>query len=125
MVEGFLCNRGLSYALAVDFLIVPYKCFFGLGGAGEESEYIKLLYVPGEHRIQNTEYRIQNRETYVHKITNEPVFYIALDFFGNKWHLLCTLPFQGQKSIDFQSPPVSMALGMDVARIKIIASRAI
>ncbi len=78
-----MCNRGLSYALAVDFLIVPYKGFFGLGGTGEESEYVKLLYVLAEHRIQNREYRIQNEGTYVHKIINEPVFYIALDFFGN------------------------------------------
>ncbi len=31
-----------------------------------------------EYRIQNTKYRILNAETHVHKITNVPVFYLAL-----------------------------------------------
>jgi hypothetical protein len=44
-----------------------------------------------------------------------------LDFFGPKWHLLHSLPFQAQR------PKVLIfrTLVMDVARIKIIMSRAI
>jgi hypothetical protein len=38
-----------------------------------------------------------------------------LNFFGPKWHLLSSWPFQGQKSLDFQGPPLPMALKMDVA----------
>jgi hypothetical protein len=30
-----------------------------------------------------------------------------LDFFGSKWHSLCSLPFQGPKSLDFQGPTPS------------------
>ncbi len=57
------------------------------------SEYVKLLYVLAEHRIQNTKRRIQNTECrvqnteyiihntecrhYLHKITNIPLFYMA------------------------------------------------
>jgi hypothetical protein len=31
-----------------------------------------------QYRIQNTEYKIWNTKSYVHKITNVPVFYMAL-----------------------------------------------
>ncbi len=48
-----------------------------------------------------------------------------LDFFGLKCHSLRSMPFQGQKSLDFHCPPLPIALVMDVARIKIITSRAI
>jgi hypothetical protein len=41
-----------------------------------------------------------------------------LDFVGPKWHLLCLLPFQGPKKSRFLGTPFSMALVMDVARIK-------
>jgi hypothetical protein len=70
---------------------------------------------------QHTEYS----KTHVHKITNVPVFIWRLDliilmganpllrplkevgfkyhnFFGRKWHSLCSLPFQGPKSLIFQ-----------------------
>jgi len=55
----------------------------------------------------------------------EPWKQSNLDFLGPKWHSLRSLPFQGQKSLDFQGPPLPMALEMDVARIKIISSRPI
>jgi hypothetical protein len=34
-------------------------------------------------------------------------------------------PFQGPKSLDFQSPPLSMPLVLDLARLKTIMYRAI
>jgi hypothetical protein len=66
------------------------------------------------------QYKMQNKETRVHKITHVPVFYMAiglndfdagklitrplkgvghenLDFFGPKWHSLRLLPFQVPK----------------------------
>jgi hypothetical protein len=43
-----------------------------------------------------------------------------LDFFGHR-----SLPFQGPKKSRFPGPPLPMALVMDIARIKIITSRAI
>jgi hypothetical protein len=70
------------------------------------------------------------RKTHVNKISNFPVFYMApglndfdgriypllalseevgpekLDFFGPKWHLLCSLQVRSQISIDFQGPPI-------------------
>ncbi len=48
-----------------------------------------------------------------------------LDFFGPKWHSLCSLPFHGPKSLDFQDPLFPIALVMDSARLKIITYRAI
>ncbi len=30
-----------------------------------------------------------------------------VDFFAPKWHSLFSMPFQGQKSINFQGPPLS------------------
>jgi hypothetical protein len=68
-------------------------------------------------------------ETQVHKITNVPVFYMPwldlmilmranpllgqlewvgpenLEVFKPKWHSLRSLPFQGQKSLEFQGLP--------------------
>jgi hypothetical protein len=56
-------------------------------------------------------------------MTNVPVFYMALGLvvymvrdvmiLMRKNPLLGLLPFQGQKSLDFQSPPLPMALKMD------------
>ncbi len=61
-----------TFQINVDFLVVPYKGLYGGGGGraitlsyfpyllplGEggrgESEYVKLIYVLAEHRIQNT-----------------------------------------------------------------------
>jgi hypothetical protein len=38
-------------------------------------------------------------------------------FFGPKWHLLFrSLPFQSPKSLDFQGPPLPMALEMDLPK---------
>ncbi len=76
-----------------------------------------------KNRIKFTTYRIHNTpaaKTHVHKITNVPVFYMALglndfdggestlgpleglghenlNFLGPTWHWLCLLPFQGPK----------------------------
>ncbi len=36
-----------------------------------------------------------------------------------KWHSLCSLLFQGPKKTQLQCPPLSMALAMDIVRIKI------
>jgi hypothetical protein len=91
-----------------------------MGGGG--SEYVKLLYVLAEYRIHNT-------ETHVHKITNVPVFYMVLVLkdsdAGPNGPRFARCHFRAQKSLDFQGSPLSMALEMDVARIKIITSRAI
>ncbi len=38
-----------------------------------------------------------------------------------KWHSLCSLPFQGPKSLDFQGPPLSIVLGMDLPASKSFA----
>ncbi len=56
--------------------------------------------------MQNTEHRMKNRETHVHKITNAPVFNMPPGLND----------FEVCKSI-------TQALVMDVARIKIITSR--
>jgi hypothetical protein len=80
--------------------------------------------------------------SHLHKITNEPVFYMALapydfdtgqrhylgmgnwwagpenlDFFGAKWHWLSLVRFQGL--------PLPIAHVMSLPRIKIITARAI
>jgi hypothetical protein len=115
-----LCIDGLCiFHIAVDFLIVLYKGLYGRGGGsskyvkllyvlataggvgGGKNGYIKLLYILAEHSIQNT-------ETHVHKITNVPVFYSVLGLND----------FDAGKSI-------ARPIGRDVARIKIISSRAI
>ncbi len=47
-----------------------------LEGVGPETHVYKTHNI--HYRIQNTEHRIQNTENHVHKITNVPVFYMAL-----------------------------------------------
>ncbi len=46
-------------------------------------------------------------------------------FLGPKWHSLRSIPFQGPKKSRFQGPSLPVAFVIDIARIKIIASRAI
>jgi hypothetical protein len=36
-----------------------------------------------------------------------------IDFCWPKWHMLRSLPFQDQKCLNFQGPPLQMALIMD------------
>jgi hypothetical protein len=49
---------------------------------------------------------------------------IHFEPFGPKWHSLRSWPchFRARKSLDFQGPPLPMALEMDVGHIKIILS---
>jgi hypothetical protein len=100
-----------------------------------ESKYVKLLYVPAEYivqntecriqntkyRIQNIEYRVHNTETDVHKITNVPVFLYGALTYGPNGTRFAGCHFRAQKSLDFQSPPLPIALVMGVARIKIMS----
>jgi hypothetical protein len=44
-------------------------------------------------------------------------------FFRAQWHWLCSLQFQGPKKSQFQGAPLTMALVMNIACIKIIMSR--
>ena len=87
--------------------------------------------------------------SHLHKITNEPVFYMALapyDFDAGQRHYLgnwkgwalkistflgsnctrcCSCNFRAQKSLDFQGPPLPIAHVMSLHRIKIITACAI
>jgi hypothetical protein len=51
--------------------------------------------------------------------------HLNLDFFGLKMALALLVAFSGPKKSRFQGPPHPMALVIDIARIKIITSRAI
>jgi hypothetical protein len=53
----------------------------------------------------------------------ESVLQLSRVSFGGHW--LRLLPFQAPKKSRFQGPPLPIALVMDIARIKIITSRAI
>jgi hypothetical protein len=48
-----------------------------------------------------------------------------LDFFGPKWHLLRSWPFQGPKKSQFSGPTPSTGPRNGFSHIKIIMSRAI
>jgi hypothetical protein len=66
---------GLSYALSIA-LLISFCSVQRPVWIGWWSEYVKLLYILAEHRIQNTkygtEYPIQNTETHVLKNNHYP-----------------------------------------------------
>jgi hypothetical protein len=71
-------------------------------------------------------------ETHVHKITDVPVFYMALalndfDAGKSKWHSLRSLLMQGPRKSRCQGSPPLMTLVVDIAciKFKIITSPAI
>jgi hypothetical protein len=81
-----------------------------------------------EHRTQKTEHRSQITDTHVHKITNLAAFLYGawtFDDFDAGKSITRVIGRGGPENLDFQGPPLSMALVIDLARIKIITSNAV
>jgi hypothetical protein len=132
------CTGGVSYALYISLLISKLFCTKGLyrwRGKGMEDPAPPYIhpntFTAAAKTLTSTyitECRIHNTETHVHKITNAPVFYMALGLnafdVGKSitWAIYWKgSPFQDPKSPNFQGPPFSMAIEMDFPASKLLS----